>query len=74
MCWLSPGNVTKRVFELRRELVGFFPQSNQCKIFVTFLRDSSFVESLAYLVDIFDALNMLKQCRQGKKVAVCEFS
>ena len=28
--WLSRGNVTKRVYELRKELLGFFQQSNKC--------------------------------------------
>ena len=37
--WLSRGNVTKRVYELRKELLGFFQQSNKCETVVTSLRD-----------------------------------
>ena len=37
--WLSRGNVTKRVYELRKELLGFFQQSNKCETLVTSLRD-----------------------------------
>ena len=37
--WLSRGNVTKRVYELRKELLGFFKQSNKCETLVTSLRD-----------------------------------
>ena len=37
--WLSRGNVTKRVYELCKELLGFFQQSNKCEILVTSLRD-----------------------------------
>ena len=30
--WISRGNVTKRVYELRKELLGFFQQSNKCEL------------------------------------------
>ena len=71
--WLSRGNVTKRVYELRKELLGFFQQSNKCENFVTSLRDDFFILILAYLVDIFDAQNMLNKSLQGKDLTVCEF-
>ena len=59
--WLSRGNVTKRVYELRKELLGFFQQSNKCETLVTSLKDDFFILILAYLVDIFDAQNMLNK-------------
>ena len=49
--WLSRGNVTKRVYEPRKELLGFFQQSNKCETLVTSLRDDFFILILAYLVD-----------------------
>ena len=36
--WLFRGNVTKRVYELRKDLLGFFQQSNKRENFVTSLR------------------------------------
>ena len=71
--WLSKGNVTKRVYELCKELLGFFEQSNKCETLVTSLRDDFFILILAYLVDIFDAQNMLNKNLQGKDLTVCEF-
>ena len=40
--WVSKGNVTKRVHELRKELLGFFQESNKCETLVTSLRDDFF--------------------------------
>ena len=71
--WLSRGNVSKRVYELRKELLDFFQQSNKCKTLVTSLRNVFFILILAYLVDIFDARNMLNKNLQGKDLTVCEF-
>ena len=69
--WLSRGNVTKRVYELCKELLGFFQQFNKCETLVTSLRDDIFI--LIYLVNIFDAQNMLYKNLQGKDLTVCEF-
>ena len=71
--WLSRGNVTKRVYELRKELLGFFQQSNKCETLVTSLRNDFFILILAYLVDIFDAQNILNKNFQGKDLTMCEF-
>ena len=48
--WLSRRNVTKRVYELRKELQGFFQQSNKCETLVTSLRDDFFIMILATLL------------------------
>ena len=71
--WLSRGTFTKRVYKLRKELLGFFQQSNKCETLVTSLRDDFFILILAYLVDIFDAQNMLNKNLQRKNLTVCEF-
>ena len=71
--WLSRGNVSKRVYEFCKELLGFFQQSNKCETLVTSLRDDFFILILAYLVDIFDAQNMLNKNLQGKDLTMCEF-
>ena len=54
-------------------MLGFFQQSNKCETLVTSLRDNFFILILAYLVDIFDAQNMLNKNLQGKDLTVCEF-
>ena len=72
--WLSRGNVTKCIYELCKELLGFFQQSNKCETLVISLRDDFFILILAYLVDIFDAQNMLNKNLQGKDLTVCEFT
>ena len=41
--FLSRGNVAKRVYELRKELLGFFQQSNKCETLFTSLRDDFFI-------------------------------
>lgn len=69
--WLSRGSVTKRIYELHGELLEFFQHSHKCEDFVTSLKDHYFMLNLAYLVDIFDALNMLNQSLQGRDVTVC---
>ena len=71
--WLSRGNVTKRVYELCKELLGFFQQSNKCETLLTSLRDNFFILILAYLVYIFDAQNMLNKNLQEKDLTMCEF-
>ena len=48
--WLFRGNVTKRVYELRKDLLGFFQQSNKRENFVTSLRDNFLFCSLPILL------------------------
>ena len=54
-------------------MLGFFQQSNKCETLVTSLRNDFFILILAYLVDIFDAQNMLNKNLQEKYLTVCEF-
>ena len=71
--WLSRGNVTKRVFELRNELLYFFQCVNSHTDFITLLEDNVFILKLAYLVDIFDAMNLLNLSLQGPGTTICDF-
>ena len=54
-CWLSQGNMLRRVFELRNELLEFFTQRNDD--FKNYSVNMKFPSRLAYLSDIFDTLN-----------------
>ena len=56
MCWLSRGNITRRVFELRNELLEFYEKRNNFK---NDLANTEFLSRLAYLSDIFDTLNQM---------------
>ena len=66
--WLSRGKVIRRVFELRAELFKFLKDRNhrQSKHFM----DTSFLLILAYLADIFGALNHLNCQMQGGGVNI----
>ena len=68
--WLSRENVIRRVFELRAELFKFLEDRNHrhCKHFM----DTSFLLILAYLADIFGALNHLNCQMQGGGVNIIE--
>ena len=70
--WLSRGKVMNRVFTLRAELLEFLKSHNHrhSKHF----KDSSFILTLAFLADIFDALNQLicQMQRDGKNVIEAE--
>ncbi|XP_068225354.1 protein FAM200C-like [Palaemon carinicauda] len=62
--WLSRGLVLSRVFELRGELHHFFHEWVQ-ELAIHF-NDPSFVQMLAYLVDVFSALNGFNLSLQGR--------
>ena len=64
--WLSKGNVSERVFELREELKEFLNRQRKHELESCF-RDSTFISKLAYLVDIFDQLNRLKSQATKKR-------
>ena len=71
MRWLSRGNVTRRVFELREELLVFFTEKEHD--LKKDLEDEEFISRLAYLSDIFGVLNHLNQSFQGPNCTVSEF-
>ena len=68
--WLSKGNVLKRIFELRDDLVDFFKQQRKEEL-AQFLQDEDL--ALAYLVDIFSRLNALNTSMQGKDKTIIDF-
>ena len=55
--WLSRGNLVARVFELRDE-IKIFLETAKPELTVRF-ENVKFLSHLAYLVDIFEALNQL---------------
>ena len=69
--WLSRGNMTGRVFELRNELLEFFEQRNH--IFRQHLANAEFLSRLAYLSDIFDTLNHMNMFFQGPNSTIADF-
>ena len=68
--WLCRGNVVKRVFDLRTELIELFTQQSRPE-FVQLLQEN--VISIAYLVDIFGKLNELNLSLQGKNKTIIDF-
>ncbi|KAF2351079.1 Ribonuclease H-like domain [Trinorchestia longiramus] len=61
--WLSRDNTTRRLFEPRDELLVFFTEKEHD--FQKVLEDEKFTSRLAYLSDIFGALNHLNLSFQG---------
>ena len=66
--WLSRGKVLTRLFELRHELQQFF-EENPFHL-ASSMYDEDFLKRLAYLADIFSALNELNLSLQGVSVTV----
>ena len=63
--WLSKGNMLARVFELKEEVDTFLKM--KCKTdLLTEFNKPEFVSHLAYLADIFEALNELNRKLQGR--------
>ena len=57
------GNMTRRVFEFRHKLFPFFKEKNLA--FKDDLENDKFISRLAYLSDIFQALNFINLWFQG---------
>ena len=66
--WLSRGKVLRRVFALRVELALFLREHQHRH--ATHFKESKFILALAYMADIFDALNHLNCQMQGGGVNV----
>jgi len=69
--WLSHGNMTRRVFERRHELFTFFKEKNH--EFKDYLENDEFISRLAYLSDIFQALNLKNLLFQGSNSNIAVF-
>ncbi|XP_067139088.1 protein FAM200C-like [Centruroides vittatus] len=68
--WLSRGQVLNRVFALREELALFLQEHQHGH--ADCFKNSEFILMLAYMADIFAALNHLNQQMQGGGVNIIE--
>ena len=69
--WLSRRNMSRRVFELRHELLIFLKKKNQeCK---DNLENDEFISRLAYLSDIFQIFNHINLSFQGLNSNITDF-
>ena len=64
VCWLSKGNMLSCIFELREEVKLFLVAKQKHDLLLAFGGDE-FSTYLAYLADIFEALNQLNKKLQG---------
>ncbi|XP_077283104.1 protein FAM200C-like [Arctopsyche grandis] len=68
--WLSRGQVLNRVFSVRVELALFLQEHQHCH--ADCFKNSEFILILAYMADIFAALNHLNHQMQGGGVNIIE--
>ncbi|XP_073510794.1 protein FAM200C-like [Phyllobates terribilis] len=68
--WLSRGQVLNRVFAMRVELALFLQEHQHCH--ADCFKNPEFILILAYMADIFSALNHLNQQMQGGGVNIME--
>ena len=75
VCWLSRGNVIRRVESLQEELSDIFRRNNRARSveFIQKLSDSRWLQKLAYLSDILSKLNILNLSLQGHFDTVFDF-
>ena len=67
VCWLSIGETSRRVLQLRKEIVEYYSTKNkECP-----LLDKYFLMSLGFLVDFLTQVNFLNQSLQGKATTIC---
>ena len=67
--WLSKGNMLKRLHELREKVAVLFDLRKKRNLMEKF-QSQGFQQSLAYLVDIFQALNTLNLQLEGKNINI----
>ena len=65
--WLSSGEAALRVFNLCAEIVAFYSSKNKHCV----LAGTTFLISLAFLVNILNHVNTLNESLQGKAKSVC---
>jgi hypothetical protein len=63
--WLFKGKVLSRFYELRNELLEIFVTEKS--EFAALIKDETWCSKVAYLVDIFEHLNILNASMQGKE-------
>nr|XP_039256335.1 protein ZBED8-like [Styela clava] len=66
--WLSKSNMLSRVYEMSEEVKLFLEAQGKQDLLLSFASDS-FQLGLAYLVDIFEALNLLNRLLQGNNTS-----
>ena len=65
--WLSTRETSRRVLQLRKEIVEYYSTKNkECP-----LLDKDFLKSLGFLVDFLTQVNFLNQSLQAKATTVC---
>ncbi|XP_076043697.1 zinc finger BED domain-containing protein 5-like [Oratosquilla oratoria] len=67
--WLSKGNMLGRLYELREEVEIFLDSQQKVDLYDKF-QSEGFHATLAYLVDIFEALNAVNLKLQGKNTNI----
>ncbi|XP_076069724.1 zinc finger BED domain-containing protein 5-like [Oratosquilla oratoria] len=67
--WLSKGNMLGRLYELREEVEIFLDSQQKVDLYDKF-QSKGFHATLAYLVDIFEALNAVNLKLQGKNINI----
>ena len=71
--WLSKGNMLERFYELKDEVKLFLEDQKKFDL-LAILHSEEFELSLAYLVDIFQALNKLNRQLQGRNInIICHY-
>ena len=71
VCWLYRGNMTRKVFELRHELLTFFKEKNHK--FKDDFENDNFILRMAYLSDIFQTLNVINLSFQASNSNIVVF-
>ena len=71
--WLSLGNVFKRVWELKEEVVMFFEMKNIVCYFSTKTQNTQWMSDFAFATDILQKMNKFNKELQGKGVFAHDF-
>ena len=66
--WLSRGRVLFRLFELWDEIQQFLRETGH--ILAGYFDEPEFIQALAYLADVFTALNELNHSLQGRGISI----